>query len=98
MTEVRDRQWQLMSQATDAKAKNELLFSKFGINYNQLPPRYRKGSTIVRNDPDAVPQDAGDPSRRAKRKPYEGTIGTLAVLHEDIIKDAFWIGRPWLLA
>ncbi|WRT70769.1 uncharacterized protein IL334_007768 [Kwoniella shivajii] len=35
-------------QGTDSKDKNELLFSKFDINYNNLPAMYRKGSTCVR--------------------------------------------------
>jgi tRNA(His) guanylyltransferase len=94
-------------QATDAKAKNELLFSQFGINYSHLPARFRKGSTIVRVDPLAVSASpAGDGEFKApvdtkgkgKRKPYEGTVGELVVLHEDLIKEAFWAGRPWLLS
>jgi tRNA(His) guanylyltransferase len=44
----------LNSQGTDSKDKNELLFSRFGINYNNLPPRFRKGSVIVRVDPEVV--------------------------------------------
>lgn len=86
---------------TDAKAKNELLFSQFGINYNQLPARFRKGSTIVRQDPSAPSTDAAHDTVssgvKAKRKAYEGTTGELVILHEDIIKDAFWAERPWLL-
>ncbi|WVR08667.1 hypothetical protein IAU60_005725 [Kwoniella sp. DSM 27419] len=35
-------------QGTDSKDKNEMLFSRFGINYNNLPAMYRKGSTCVR--------------------------------------------------
>ncbi|WVW80765.1 hypothetical protein I302_102751 [Kwoniella bestiolae CBS 10118] len=35
-------------QGTDSKDKNELLFSNFGINYNNLPEQYRKGSICVR--------------------------------------------------
>jgi len=27
--------------------KNELLFSEFNINYNNLPPLHRKGTVIV---------------------------------------------------
>ncbi|WWC65251.1 uncharacterized protein I303_107868 [Kwoniella dejecticola CBS 10117] len=41
-------------QGTDSKDKNELLFSKYGINYNDLPAMYRKGSICVRSDPRAV--------------------------------------------
>ena len=28
--------------------KQEILFSRFGINYNDLPRQFRKGSIIVR--------------------------------------------------
>ncbi|WWD07258.1 hypothetical protein V865_005355 [Kwoniella europaea PYCC6329] len=35
-------------QGTDSKDKNEILFSKYGINYNNLPEQYRKGSICVR--------------------------------------------------
>jgi hypothetical protein len=28
-----------------------MLFSRFGINYNNLSPMFRKGSTLVRSDP-----------------------------------------------
>lgn len=34
---------------TVSAEKNELLFSKFGINYNNLPEMYRKGTVIVWN-------------------------------------------------
>lgn len=33
---------------TDVAAKNELLWSRFGINYNEQPPMFRKGSTLLR--------------------------------------------------
>lgn len=36
------------SQGTFSKDKNEILFSEFNINYNALPPVYRKGSVIIR--------------------------------------------------
>jgi len=133
-------------QGTDSKDKNELLFTKFDINYNKLPPMFRKGSTLVRRDPRAVvedapaaltsligaastesevsadtpigttdsdniddatsldvadahgPQHAAPRRRREKKaKPYEGISGDVEVLHEDVIKDAFWTQRPWLL-
>ncbi|KIK02938.1 hypothetical protein K443DRAFT_677102 [Laccaria amethystina LaAM-08-1] len=35
---------------TFAKDKHEILFSRFGINYNQLDARFRKGSVLVRED------------------------------------------------
>lgn len=41
-------------QGTDSKAKNEMLFSQFGINYNNLSAMFRKGSVLVRSDPNAA--------------------------------------------
>jgi hypothetical protein len=39
------------------------------------------------------------PKAKSKKiKPYEGTIGDLVVVHEDLIKEAFWAERPWLLS
>lgn len=34
---------------TLAKDKNEILFSEFGINYNNEPQQYRKGTTIIKD-------------------------------------------------
>lgn len=42
-------------QGTDSKTKNELLFSRFQTNYNNIPAYFRKGSTLVRVDPNPVP-------------------------------------------
>ena len=33
-----------------SKTKRELLFSLFGLNYNDVPERYRKGSVLVRDE------------------------------------------------
>lgn len=35
---------------TQKKEKNELLFSKFGINYNDLPEIFRRGSILMRTE------------------------------------------------
>lgn len=37
------------AQGTLAKDKNEILFSRFGINYNNEPEMYKKGSVIFRD-------------------------------------------------
>jgi len=42
-------------QGTNSKDKNEMLFSRFGTNYNDIPAYFRKGSTLVRVDPNPVP-------------------------------------------
>ena len=34
-------------QGTVASDKNELLFSEFNINYNNLPQMYRKGTVLI---------------------------------------------------
>lgn len=91
----------LTRQGTDSKQKNELLFSRFGINYNNIEPMFRKGSTLVRLDPSAASQGSEgvmEEGRKTKKvKPFEGITGEIVVLHEDIIGDAFWSHRPWLL-
>ncbi|KAI0044291.1 tRNAHis guanylyltransferase [Auriscalpium vulgare] len=56
---------------TVSSQKHELLFSKFGVNYNTLPDRFRKGSVFVREE--------------------------IVLLHCDIIGDAFWSERPYVL-
>ena len=38
-----------MLQGTLSGDKNELLFSEFGTNYNNLPEKYRKGSLLIRS-------------------------------------------------
>ncbi|KAJ3520886.1 hypothetical protein NM688_g9096 [Phlebia brevispora] len=35
---------------TVSKTKHEILFSRFGINYNKVSERYRKGSIVVREE------------------------------------------------
>ncbi|KDD75003.1 Thg1 polymerase-like protein [Helicosporidium sp. ATCC 50920] len=85
---------------TRSDVKNEILFSQFGINYNNLPERFRKGSVVIRAPVQALPAgedgDAASEPRRTKktsRVAYE-----LQVVHVDIIKDAFWAAYPHLLA
>ena len=70
-------------QGTDSKAKNELLFSRFAINYNDLPQQYRKGSVLARAPAEAEPPgpteeenvgikgspDEVRPGRQRKEKP-----------------------------
>jgi tRNA(His) guanylyltransferase len=37
-----------LAQGTVSSEKHEILFSRFGINYNTVPSRFRKGSVLVR--------------------------------------------------
>lgn len=54
---------QVALKGTTSGDKNELLFSRFHTNYNDIPQRFRKGTTLFRARPTAVvavaPQDAG---------------------------------------
>ncbi|WVN89235.1 uncharacterized protein L203_104453 [Cryptococcus depauperatus CBS 7841] len=116
-------------QGTNSKDKNELLFSQFSINYNNLPEMFRKGSVLVRqaqqpsvlasSKPQTVQQEGSNENHPVeiasqgpksseiittghekclrKEKTYVGTEGRVVVLHEDIVGDAFWKERPWLL-
>ena len=49
---------QVALKGTSSGDKNELLFSRFGINYNDIPQRFRKGTTLFRTrpTPEAVPE------------------------------------------
>lgn len=38
-----------MKQGTFSKDKNEILFSRFGINYNNEPEIFKKGSVVFRD-------------------------------------------------
>ncbi|KZO99082.1 tRNAHis guanylyltransferase [Calocera viscosa TUFC12733] len=40
---------------TVSAQKHEILHSRFGVNYNNLPERYRKGSILVRKPPEPAP-------------------------------------------
>ncbi|GBE90143.1 tRNA(His) guanylyltransferase [Sparassis crispa] len=97
---------------TVSSTKHEMLFSQFGINYNELPARFRKGSILVRQEVHAevevapkatdnaegpaAGQSAKTASGKGAGKPKVET--TVELLHCDIIGDEFWNERPYLLA
>ncbi|XP_029680661.1 probable tRNA(His) guanylyltransferase isoform X1 [Formica exsecta] len=64
---------------TLASHKNELLFQEFGINYNNEPQLFRKGTTLIRK---LVPDGTG------RLKP------AVVPLVDDIIGDRFWKENP----
>ncbi|KAI4126730.1 MAG: hypothetical protein LQ338_003594 [Usnochroma carphineum] len=93
---------------TLAADKNEILFSRFGINYNNEPEQSRKGSVVYRDygaittkAPDksiAGPQEsevAKTEGKREKEKKRRGKA-EVTVQFTDIIRDEFWDARPWL--
>lgn len=59
---------------TTSGDKNELLFSRFSTNYNEIPQRFRKGTTLFRARPTAVVPPLPGPSRQPSRQ--DGTAGT----------------------
>lgn len=84
--------------------KHEILFSQFGINYNNEPEVYKKGSVIYRDyaavgGPVKVDAGPGDKVSRSKlEKVRKRTMkAEIVVVHVDIIKDGFWEDKPWLL-
>lgn len=131
---------ELRLKGTVSSDKNEILFSQYGINYNNEPEIWKKGSVIYRDfrveaalpvasstSSSAVAAgaaDAGDEvstgpppastttvkssAGESKPKPLSKTQAEkerkrrqkarVVVEHVDIIKDAFWDARPWILA
>lgn len=96
-----------------AADKNEILFSKFKINYNNEPEIYKKGSVVFRDyelvEPGSASELLLDDSAKtveqiAQSKTQEENDrkrrakARITVQHVDIIKDEFWERRPWLLS
>lgn len=90
---------------TVSATKHEMLFSRFGINYNGISQRFKKGSVIVREIVAPESSDKGekleppfDPFHqqcsKAKKNKLETTV---EVLHCDIIGEEFWLPRRHLL-
>ncbi|KAI9362057.1 tRNAHis guanylyltransferase-domain-containing protein [Zopfochytrium polystomum] len=75
---------------TDSGKKNQLLFSKYKINYNNLPEIFRKGSVVYRKERD-IEHVGGDGEVVTRRKKVT------SVEHIDIIGDVFWDNNPEIL-
>lgn len=56
--------------------KNEILFSEFGINYNNEPLIFKKGTILLR--------------KKIKHPKHQKTQQVILPLHEDLIQDKFW--------
>jgi len=99
--------------------KNEILWSRFGINYNNELEIFRKGSVVfrkyalvdlsaredARGEENSTPDtrdDAGDEkdiSKTQKEKMKKARQkAEIVVEHVDVIKDEFWLRRPWLFS
>ncbi|KAI9346913.1 tRNAHis guanylyltransferase-domain-containing protein [Obelidium mucronatum] len=70
---------------TTSATKNEILYSRFNINYNTLPEIFRKGSVLVRrriSTPVKMTEDGKQQVERMK--------SIVVVSHVDIIGNEFW--------
>lgn len=70
--------------------KNEILFSQFGVNYNNLPGIYRKGTLLYRTK---VSREEISKSG----KPVVRERPDVGIMHDDFIQDTFWNEHPDLL-
>ncbi|KAK0128182.1 tRNA-His guanylyltransferase, variant 2 [Cadophora gregata] len=93
--------------------KNEILFSRFKINYNNEPEIYKKGSVVFRDyemvEPGTAPEIVDEDSAKTveetalsktqeEKDKKRRAKARITVQHVDIIKDEFWERRPWLLS
>ncbi|GMG29119.1 unnamed protein product [Ambrosiozyma monospora] len=82
---------------TVSSEKQEILFSQFGINYNNEPEMFKKGTVFVRELKDLPEVSTTDMSKRQLERYYKKVKKSEIVeMHCDIIKDEFWEARPWL--
>jgi tRNA(His) guanylyltransferase len=99
---------------TVAADKNELLFSRFQVNYNNEPSIFRKGSVLFRDyELEVRPVDrvretddmsfGGSTDQEISKTQAEKTRKTKAkamvvIKHIDLINDEFWERRPWIVS
>ncbi|CAF9920167.1 MAG: hypothetical protein GOMPHAMPRED_001997 [Gomphillus americanus] len=87
--------------------KNEILFSRFGVNYNDESEIYKKGNVLYRKYEEGEAEKAMTASENFLQEPLSKSQrdkqrkrkskATIELVHVDIIKDAFWEERPWIL-
>lgn len=70
---------------TYSSDKNEILFSSFGINYNNLPQMYRKGTILMRKHVE-VPDTDGKRTQ------------VIVPFFIDLIRDQFWLDHSEILS
>ncbi|KAG5945842.1 Glucose-responsive transcription factor [Claviceps monticola] len=96
---------------TLAADKNEILFSRFNINYNNEPEIFKKGSVIFRDyelvdaerhaaalEMDDLAEPVQQSKTQSERDRKKRAKARIVVEHTDIIKDEFWNRRPWILS
>ncbi|KAJ5361781.1 hypothetical protein N7541_002625 [Penicillium brevicompactum] len=100
---------ELELKGTVAADKNEILFKRFGVNYNNELEIYKKGTVLYRQyeleEPKATPalEEQQQPEAKQSRSQQDKVRklrrkAQVAVDHVDIIKDEFWNRRPWILS
>ncbi|KAI4159003.1 MAG: hypothetical protein L6R39_000428 [Caloplaca ligustica] len=91
---------------TVAADKNEIMFSRLGINYSNEAEQFRKGSVVYRHPGN----DSERPLHKSERNEEEGELSKTQKEKEkkrrrraeikleftDIIRDEFWDARVWL--
>lgn len=81
---------------TNSALKNELLFSRFGLNYNNVDAIFRKGTVILREQRvelvTKIRKDTGEQVKTEKKH------SVLCMTHCDIIGEQFWVKHPSLLS
>lgn len=99
----------LFPQGTLSAQKHEILFSRFGINYNEIDALYRRGSILLREGSDSensrsTPEEpeadtTETPASRARPAPKKRkAVLPLRLVHEDLLKDKWWTEtRPYIL-
>ncbi|GAB1604501.1 probable tRNA(His) guanylyltransferase, partial [Argonauta hians] len=78
---------------TMSSDKNELLFSEFNINYNNLPEIYRKGTILLQQKITRESQSL-EPTCNKDSKKYQPRILSCNI---DMIGKQFWIDYSYLL-
>ncbi|GES59384.1 tRNA(His) guanylyltransferase [Aspergillus terreus] len=98
---------------TVSSDKNEILFKRFGINYNNEEEIYKKGSVLYRQyqleeakpaggkvaeQEEYTTQDANVSRSQQEKLKKLRRKAQVVVEHVDIIKDEFWERRPWIIS
>ncbi|OJZ89808.1 hypothetical protein ASPFODRAFT_58472 [Aspergillus luchuensis CBS 106.47] len=104
------REAELELKGTLSSDKNEILFKRFGINYNNEEEIYKKGSVLyrqyqleeksdssVQSETSPLQEDMPSKTQQEKIRKLRRKV-QVVVDHVDIIKDEFWERRPWILS
>lgn len=79
----------MILKGTTSGDKNELLFSRFGTNYNEISQRFRKGTTLYRARPgsSATTAPQGDETLHHDTSERRGIFGGRALEYRDEMVD-----------